>query len=116
MNGPFNLDLTTDQRIDIPVFGLLDEIGGKGLKRVFDRTGLAVFVRTVVRIAGPGFFVGRHFGNAVRDIIQHIQPGHAVLLQQIDRVTVVLAKQGHKEVARLNDFFAGGLHMGRGPL
>ena len=116
MNGPLNLDLATDQRIDIPVLGLLHEIGGKGLKRVLDRTGLTVFVMAVVCGAGLGFFIGRRFGNAVRDIIQHIQPGYAVLLQEIDRVTIVLAKQGHKEVARLNDLFARGLHMGRRPL
>ncbi len=52
------------------------------------------------------------------DVVDHIQTGHALLMQVIDRMRILLAKNGHQHVCPGDLLLAvtGGLHMHDGAL
>ena len=114
VNRALDLHLAPDQRVGLAVAGFLHQVGRERFQRILGRPRVAVVVRAVG--AGRRFLAPGDLGDAVRNVVQHVQPGHAVLFQQIDGVVVVLAEQGHEEIPRLDHLFAARLHVGRGAL
>ena len=55
-------------------------------------------------------------GDAVGDVIDHVQPGDVLLVEQIDRLGVLLAEQGHQDVGPGDLLLARGLHVEDRPL
>ena len=49
--------------------------------------------------------------HTVRNEIDHVETGHALLVQVIDRVRVLLAEDSHQHVDAVNFLLAGRLHV-----
>ena len=117
LDDTLQLVLAADQRIDPALAGRRIEVGGVLLQRTL-RVGIApAFGRGLL-----GLILSRllllGLGDTVRDIVDHIQPGDALLVQVIDGVRILLAEDGHQHVGPRNLLLAvgGGLHVHDGPL
>jgi hypothetical protein len=60
--------------------------------------------------------LARHLGDAVGDVVDHVEPRHVLLVEQVDRLAVLLAEQGDQHVGAGDLLLAGGLHMEHRPL
>ena len=96
-----------DQGINLAVDGHLVQVQRKALQRA---TRLLAF-----RALGFSFFFlpagGRDFGNAVRNEIHHVQPRHALLMKEINRVRIFFAVNRHQHIRTGDFFFTGRLHV-----
>ncbi len=103
--------LAPDQRIDAAVFRhlvqVLRELGERGF---FLRGG---FVGLGIRVARFRGVRAARLRDAVRDEIDHVQTRHALLLQVVDRMRILLAEDRHQHVRAGHFLLAirGGLHM-----
>ena len=55
-------------------------------------------------------------GDAVREVVDDVQPADVLLLQQIDRVRILLAEDRDQHVGAGDFLLAGGLHVVDGAL
>ena len=117
MDGAFELNGPTDQRVDVPVFGALHQVGGKRLEGVPHRTGLVLVLSgAAISVWRRLLLFSRDLRDPVGDIVQNVQPGNTLLAQQVERVAVLLAEHGDEEVAPFDHFLATGLYVGGGAL
>ncbi|MNV36826.1 hypothetical protein D3C71_1283190 [compost metagenome] len=119
LDRALHLVVAPDQRIDLAVFGGLVQVLGELFQRrgflvALRRTTLFAF-RLVVRL-------GRLWGFALLDTvgneIDHVQARHALLVQVVHGMRILLAKDGHEHVGT-RDFLlaiARGLHVHDGAL
>ncbi len=114
LHHALDLELTADQRIDLAVA----RQGIQVLRELVERRSLAVALVLVgLGRAGALGRLGR-FGrvallDAVGDEIDDIEPRHALLVQVVDRVRILLAEDRHQHIGA-GDFLlarAGRLHM-----
>src|SRR6185436_17568948 len=77
---------------------------------LFLRRRLSVLVR-VLALVGL-----RRLGDAVRDVVHHVEARDALLLQEVHRVRILLAEDRHQHVGAGDFFLAGGLHVQDGAL
>ena len=115
LDRAFDFVLASDQRVDVAVFGLLVEmhaIGCEGLLALFDDgfTILALFVRAV---HGAVVIMARHFGNAMGNVVDRVEAGHLLLLQEVDRMALTLREYSDQHVPPGDFLASGGLHMDR---
>ena len=83
LDGAFQFVLAPDQGIDAPLAGLLVEVGGE----VIQRGAAGGFAADLVLAAGGRrVFVVGHFGDPVRDVVDHVQAADVLLLEQVDRL------------------------------
>ncbi len=116
LDGAFDLIATPHQRIDAAGLGGLVEVAGKfgqgvalGLALAPFRTPLAIQRRRHVGVVTA-------LGHAMGQVIDHVQPGHILLVEVIDRVRFLLAEDRHQHVGTGDLLLARGLHMVDGPL
>ncbi len=119
LDGALDLVVAPDQRIDLAVLGRLVEVQRELLQ------GRSLFValatctlfglRRVFGLGGLGRFA---LLDAVGNEIDHVQARHALLVQVVDGVRILLTEDGHEDVGARDFLFAvaGGLHMHDGAL
>src|SRR5690606_2640247 len=113
LDGPAQLAVATDQRIDLAGAGLVIEVDaeiGEGrtllaLSAAF-RTGLALF-----RATDLALFARAGLGNAVGDEVHRIEPAHVLLLEEICGMALALGENGDEHVCPSHLFATGGLDM-----
>ena len=97
----------THQRIDQALLRALIQVDTKLRERIFFlvfldlEAGLFTFTSGLRRI----------FGRAVRDVRHDVEPAHTLLLEQMHRLHVRLAKHRDQHVAGLDRVFARRLHV-----
>ena len=65
---------------------------------------------------GRGVGLPRHLGDAVGDVVDRVEAGHVLLLQEIDGVALALGEHGHQHVGAGHLLAARGLHVNDGAL
>jgi hypothetical protein len=110
--------LAADQRIDLAFGGGLVQVLRELVERAF--LGLAFAARCALfhafrGLGGIGLLVLAH---AVRDEIDHVQAGHALLVQVVDRMRVFFTEDGHQHIGARDFLLAVGsrLHVHDGAL
>ncbi len=120
LDGPLNLLVAADQRIDAAILRLLVEVDAISLERV--RAALLVVrtfhCRRVLINAAHATGLGhpRAFGDAVRNEVHRVEAGHVLLLQEICRVALPLREDGDENIGAGHLFAAGRLHMNDGAM
>ncbi len=104
LDGAVDLHLAADQRVDLAVLGLLVEVDAVGVQRVV----AALLPRLLAAVAVALFLVGalraalfaaaRRLGDAVADIVDRVEAGHVLLLQEIDGVGFALGEHRDQHV------------------
>ena len=114
LDGAFDLEVAPDQRVHLAVAGLLVEVDAIGVQRL---VGLAALLAAFLLAPGFGGILGLGAGNgprlaalgrlgdAVRDVVDRVEAGHVLLLQEKDRMAFAFGEQRHQHV-RTADFFA----------
>jgi len=120
LNDALDLVVATNERVDLALFGGLVQVLGELLQRrgflvALGLGGLLVVGRA---FAGLGSLWRIALANAVRNEIDHVEAGHALLVQVVHGMRVLLAKNGHQHVGAGHLFLAVtcGLHMHDGAL
>ena len=119
LDDPLYLVLATNQGIDLSILGHLVEVLGVLLQRrgFFIFLGRSFFAlgSRLIGLAGLRRVI---LFDAVGDEIHHIQAGHALLVEVVDRVRIFLTEDGHQHVRAHHLFFAAarGLHVHDGAL
>ena len=117
LDRPLDLRLAPDQRIDLAALGLLVEVDAIGVEGVMAAL-LRLFAALVLvrSLDAAGLRTPRRFGDAVRDVVDGIEPGHVLLLQEIDGVALALGEHGDEHVCAGHLLAARGLDVDRGAL
>ena len=124
LDGPLDLRLAADQRIDLPGHRLLVQVHAVVRQRVLVapvRLFLALLLLMRLRLAAGALHrtlrrAARRLGDAVADEIHRVEPRHVLQLQEIDRVAFALGEQRHQHIRAGHLVAAGGLHVDRGAL
>jgi hypothetical protein len=117
LDGALDLQFATDQGIDFSLHRLavqVDAIGAQRLLTFLDHVlCLGVLVRAVdrARLAATGCL-----GDAVRNVIDRVQPGHVLQLKEIDGVAFAFREQGDDHVRSRHFLAARGLDVNGCPL
>ena len=113
MNDALDLELAADQRIDLAVARELVQV----LRELVERRTLAVALFLLglgaVRFVGLRRLRRVGFLDAVGNEVHHVEPRHALLVQVVHRVRILLAEDRDQHVGSGHFFLtaAGGLHM-----
>ena len=117
LDRPLNLGLAPDQRVDLAAFCLLVEIDAVGIERVVAAL-LPLFASLLLfgaldaaRLRAAGCL-----GDAVRDVVDRVEPGHVLLLQEIDRVALALGEHRDQHIGAGHLLASRRLHVDRGAL
>lgn len=113
LDGALHFVGATDQRVDLAVARELVEVHrelGQGVALAF---ALAAFARLrfAVFLRGARGFLAAVLGDAMRDVIDHVQAGDVLLVEEVDRVAVLLAEDRHQHVRAGDLLLAAGLHV-----
>jgi hypothetical protein len=120
LDDTLDLVLAADQRVDLAVAGLLVQV----LRELVQRRALGVTALFLLafgaraRLVALGRLRRVALLDAVGDEVHHVQPRHALLVQVVDGVRILLAEDGHQHVGA-GDFLlaaARGLHVHDGAL
>ena len=119
LDGPLQLGLTSDERIEMArgrAFAEIDCVGAQGIlggrRRLFVIVGPAPWSGLRVwRVA-----LGRHLGDAVRDEIQDVQTRDALRRQQLSRECLRLLQHRGEDVSRPHLVASRTLHVEDGRL
>ena len=105
--------LTTDQRIDLALAGLLVEVDAVGLQRLAARLGGGRILGLLGRraLGRLGLRCARLLGDAVGDVVDRVIPRHVLLLQEIGGVAFPLGEDGDQHVCAGHLFAAGRLDV-----
>ena len=117
LDDALQLALAADQRVDPTLAGGRVEIGGVLLQRALGIGIAPALGRGLLGLVLAGLLL-LCLGDAMRDVVDHIQPGDTLLVQVIDGVRVLLAEDGDQHVGPRDLLLAvgGGLHVHDGPL
>jgi hypothetical protein len=117
LDRPLDLGLAADQGIDLALDRLLVEVDTVILERIAaafdDLLGARILVSTA---DAPALRTSRHLGNAVRDVVDRIEPAHLLLLQEIDGMRFSFGEHRHQHIGPGYLFTAGGLDVDGGSL
>ena len=114
LDDPLDLVLAANQGVNLSILGHLVEVLGVLLQG----RGFFIFLGGSLFALGSGL-IGLGglrriiLFDAVGDEIHHIQAGHALLVEVIDRVGIFFTEDGHQHVGTHHLFLAatGGLHV-----
>src|SRR6185437_213664 len=115
-----DLGLAPDEGVDLAGLGLFVEVDAIGVERVvlpllaLFATAAAFLLVGALYAAGLGA-AGR-LGDAVRDVVDRVEPGHVLLLQEIDGVAFALGEHRDQHVGAGHLLAPRRLHMDRGAL
>ncbi len=117
LDGPFDLVTTTNQRVDTAGLGRLVEVAGELGQGIALALALHA-LRTAFPIQRRGHVgvIATVLAHAVGQVIDHVQPGHILLVEVIDRVGLLLAKDRHQHVGTGDLLLSRGLHVIDRPL
>ena len=118
LDDALDLVLAADQRVDLAFLGQLVLVLGELLQRRGFFSLFRAFLVFSSALAGLGRLGRIAFLDAVGDEIDHIQTGHALLVEVVDGVRVFFTEDGHQHIGAGHFFLAvaGGLHMHDGAL
>ena len=117
LDGPLDLGLAPDERIDVAVGRLLVEVHAIGVERLVALLDHLVRVHVDVgpahgaRLGFPG-----HLGDAVGDVVDGVEPRHVVGLEEIHGMGFALGEQGDQHVGPGHLLAARRLHVNDGAL
>jgi hypothetical protein len=116
LDHPLELGGAADQRIDLALGGARRQVDAEALERVLDLLGVGLAV--LLDAAGPRHHAGAgvDLRHAVADVVDDVEAGHALLLEQVHREAVALAVHRDQEVAAGHLRAAGALDVHRGAL
>ena len=97
----------------LPVRGALREVDGVGLERAPCRPRLAPRRRRLLVIGADQLAVVADLGDAVGDVLEHVEARDALLLEQVHGVRGRLAVEARRGGGRRRRVLAGGLDAGR---
>ena len=115
LRNALNLGFAPHQWIDASLARQLVEVGGIGIQRMAGAGGFAallvlhVLVFRMIGVAG-------HAGNAMGDVVDHIDARHGLLLEQEYRLAFLLAEDSNQHVGPGHLALAGALHVEDGTL
>ena len=118
LNGPLQLALTADERVDAAGLRFGVQLGAVGLERVLRRARSFI----VITARGWRFALLAGLGalavllDAVRDVVEKIVPGDALFLDEEERLAVDLTEQRDQHVGRVHHFLLGRQRVVRRPL
>ncbi len=117
LDGAQNFLLPPDQRIDAAVLGLLVEVDAVGVERVLLLLLVVALVGGLVLVDAAHVLGLGHagpLGDAVGDVLDRIEAGHLLLLQEEGGVALALGEDGDEHVGAGHFLAAGGLHVHHG--
>ncbi len=94
---------TTDQRIDLAVLGEMIEVDRIGIERALRFAGAFAFF---FRFGRFFLLVLRTLGDPMRDVVDHVEASHAALVQEVNRVRLLLAEDRNQHVRTRHFFLA----------
>ena len=117
LNDALDFFLTTDQRVNLADQSLLVKVLGVVLEGSTRRGSLrfAVLRFRIAVLAGSRIAL-LGLGHAMRNEVHNIQAGDVLPLQEINRMRVLLAKDGHQHVGASDFLLARRLHVEDGAL
>ena len=113
LDGAFDFVGAADQRVDLAGEREVVEVAGEFGERVALVFALLALPRLVL---GLRFLAFAGAGDAVREIVDDIQPRDVLLVQEIDGVRILFAVDGDQDVGAGDFLLARGLHVVDGAL
>ena len=110
LHDALDLVLAPDQGVDLATGGAFIQVDRILLQRRLPLAA-AIFALLAVGRRFGGWRRLAALGDAVRDVVDHVQTAHTLLAQQINRVGVFLGEQRHQHVERRHLFFTGRLYV-----
>jgi hypothetical protein len=111
-----DLEVAADQRVDASLAGLLVEIAGEALERRL--AGLPLFALLVRftrgTVAARALLV--ELGDAVREVVDDVEAGQVLAIEQEHRLRLLLGEQRHDDVGTDHLLLPGRLHLHHRPL
>ena len=108
LDHAFQLQLAADQRVDLAGLGQMVEVHRVGVERPGGLLlSVALFLGRLLLLV----LLRRGLGDAVRDVVHNIETRHAALVQEIDRVRLLLAEDRHQHVRAGHFLLARRLHV-----
>ena len=116
LDGTLDLVAAADQRVDPALARQLVEVAGE----LGQGVALALAFRTLGLALALGMPGGLVFlallGDAVGQVVDDVQPGHVLLVEEIHGVRILLAEDRHQHVGAGDLLLARGLHVVDGTL
>ena len=113
LDHALELPVAADQRVDLADERLGVEVQRVGLERAARLLAVLPGFLALGRLRLCGL---RALGDAVRDVVDDVEPGHALLVQEVDGVRVLLAEDRDQDVGAGHLLLAGGLDVQDGAL
>ena len=110
LDGALDFLRAPDQRVDLAGRGQLVEVAGELGQRVGLRLALAALGLALAFLRLRGRLV-LGAGDAVRDVVDDVEPVHVLLVEEVHRVGILLAEDGDQHVGAGHFLLAGGLHV-----
>jgi hypothetical protein len=100
LNRARNLGLAADERVDLAFGGARDEVSGEGGERVARPGRVLLLVGAALGDEAPA--AGLDLRDAVREVVEHVEARHALLLEEVDGVRVGRLEEGGEDVAAVH--------------
>ena len=108
LHGSFDLDLAADQRVDLAVDRLLIKVGRISVQRRYFRLHLRIERRLLFLVVRP---FARQLRHTVGHVIDDIEPGDVLQVQEVNSLRLLFAEYGDKHVAACHFLLTAGLDV-----
>src|SRR5712691_7182663 len=117
LDRPLDLGLAPDQRVDLAAFRLFVEVDAIGVERIVAAL-LALFAALLLfgSLDAARLRAAGRLGDAVRDVVDRVEPRHVLLLQEIAGVALALGEHRDQHIGAGHLLAARRLDMDRGAL
>ena len=116
LDAALDLGVAPDQRVDLSIGRLLHQVGGELFERLVDDL-IIILAAGLAHAAGRGPPAADiDLGDAVADVVDHVEPCDSLLLQQVHRVRIPLPEHGDQQVAAGDHVALGALGVHERPL
>ena len=114
LDRPVDLRLTPDQGIDLAAFGLLVEVDAIGVERIVAALlPLLAALLLLGALHAARLRAAGGLGDAVRDVVDRVEAGHVLLLQEVDRMALALGEHRDHHIGAGDLLASRGLHVDR---
>ncbi|MDT4809307.1 hypothetical protein FQZ97_421890 [compost metagenome] len=111
LGDALDLGLATDQRIDTPQARQFVQVAGIGIQGMAGGSGLPALLVLHLLVVIVLLTVPRHLGDAMGDVVDDVDAGHALLLQQEYGLAFLLAEDRHQYIGTGHFALTGTLHV-----